>query len=310
MSQFILEGDQYVSAKVESSYSDDAAPTAALNGMRLKTQFDIDVQAEELNYDAGRAGSKGQLEKYRIMTGSLEGYLAPSGTKNVAPAIMPFLRSAGFNAAVGADSVDLSLTEPLDSASSTAYFFRGKNRRRLLGLMSDWEINIKKGSHAMLKFPNAMALYQAQTGEASLTTPDLTAFKNPFVPDAVNFTKQNIMGFDANVSEVSLKGGNEVVFSPENGRILTTGRKLTADVTFQEPDVATRDFEVSLMQYGVLDFQLGTDVTDEGYIFECTAPNAQLVSLSRTFIDGISYLQTTFELVPTARNNEFTAKFR
>lgn len=306
----ILEGDQYLISKVEAAYATDATPTAMLNAMRVKTQFDIDVQAEELNFDAGRAGSKGQLEKYRIMKGSLEGYLAPSGTKNVAPAITPLLKSAGFTVSAGSDSVDLSLTEPMDSSSTTNYFFRGKNRRRLLGLMSDWEINIKKGSHAMLKFPNAMALYQAQTAEAGLTTPTLTAFKSPFVADAVNFTKQKVMGFDANISEVTIKGGNQVVFSPENGRILNTGRKITADVTFQEPDVATKDFEAELMKYGVLHFQLGTDVTNVGNIFECSALNAQLVSVGRTAIDGISYLQTTFELVPTARNNEFTAKFR
>ncbi|WP_102798970.1 hypothetical protein [Bowmanella denitrificans] len=306
----ILEGDQWLAAAVETNYGEDASPTAAANAMRVKANFDIDVQAEEMNYDAGKPGAKGQLEKYRVVQGSLEGYLAPSGTATVPPALVPLLRGAGFNVNVGASSVDLSLVDPMASASVTGKFYRGLNRRDLLGMRSDWEIGIKKGGLATLKFPNARALYSAQAGEAALLAPDFSAYKQPYIPDPVNFTVQNVFGYAANIAEVMIKGNNEVVYSPENGVVMIVDRKVTFDITFEEPNVATRDFESELFTYGALALQLGEDVTDEGKIFEVAAPNAQLVGISRTFINKVSYLQAKFECIGVARNDELTAKFR
>lgn len=307
----ILLGEYVYAAKVETTYGTDATPDTTLNAMRVKANIDIaKVDLEAMDYDAGRVGAKGSLEKRRWVEGSLDAYLAGSGTKNVAPAITPLLRAAALTVTAGVSDVVIGLDDIANAASVTGKFYRGTAAQTQLGARCDWEIELSVDNLPRLKFPNYKALYQAQVNGAKPASVDLSAFKNPLPTDPVSFVTQSVFGYNAAISKVTIKGGNEVVYVPESASVEIINRKVTVDIELKEPTPDVKDFYSLIGSYGVIDLQHGQDVVNEGNIFEANVPNAQLTNVSQSERNGISYLTCAFECIPTAANNEITMKLR
>ena len=97
---------------------------------------------------------------------------------------------------------------------------------------------------------------------------------------------------------------------PESKSVEIIDRNVTIDIEFAEPSPDVKDFWSLLGSYGEIELQNGQDTVDEGYIFEAFAGNAQLSSLDTSERNKKSYLNATFELVPTAVNNELAMKWR
>lgn len=311
MSDPIFTGDSIAVAATEATYGTDAAPTAAANAMRVKSSFSLaKIDLEAMDYDAGRPGSKGSIEKNRWVEGNMDGYLAGAGTATGIDPLAPLLKSAGLTLTPAADHVAIGLADLTAMDSTSVKFFRGKVRHDILGLRSDWEIKLSVDNLPKVTFPNAKGLYSSPSVEASLQNADLSAFKNPLSIDPVNFVKQQIFGFDAAIAEITIKGGNNVVFVPEANEMRIIDRQITVDVTFREPLPTVKNFYDLVGTYGAIAIQLGQDVVDEGRIFEAGVDNAQLVDISNTERHGQSYLQAKFECVPTARNNDIWMKTR
>jgi hypothetical protein len=113
----ILTGEYVFAAKVETTYGTDATPSTTLNAMRVKANIDIaKVELEGMDYDSGRTGAKGSLEKRRWVEGSLDAYLAGSGTAVGMPAIAPLMQAAGLKLTVnGTTDVAVTLDDIVNS---------------------------------------------------------------------------------------------------------------------------------------------------------------------------------------------------
>jgi len=307
----ILTAEYLFAAKVESTYGVDATPNATLNAMRVKASIDVaKVETEEMDYDSGRSGAKGTIEKTRRVEGSLDAYLAGSGTANVPPAITPLLKAAGLSVTAGLNDVVIALADLKSLDSVTGKFFRGLTSQTHVGARMDWEIELSLDALPKIKFPSYMALYAPQAVEGASPTADLSAFKNPKPLTPVNFVKSQVLGYDASIAKITIKGNNEVVYSPESQSIEIIGRKVTIDVELQEPSPGVKDFYELIGTFGAIDIQKGVDTVDEGHIFEALASNAQLENVTSSERNKISYLNCSFVCVPTAANNEITMKTR
>jgi len=307
----ILTAEYLFAAKVESTYGVDATPNATLNAMRVKASIDVaKVETEEMDYDSGRSGAKGTIEKTRRVEGSLDAYLAGSGTANVPPAITPLLKASGLSVTAGVSDVVIALADLKSLDSVTGKFFRGLTSQTHVGARMDWEIELSLDALPKIKFPSYMALYAPQTVEGASPTADLSAFKNPKPLTPVNFVKSQVLGYDASIAKITIKGNNEVVYSPESQSIEIIGRKVTIDVELQEPSPGVKDFYELIGTFGAIDIQKGVDTVDEGHIFEALASNAQLENVTSSERNKISYLNCSFVCVPTAANNEITMKTR
>jgi hypothetical protein len=305
MAEVILEGDMVLVAGVETNYGVDALPTAAANAMRVKSNIQaVVLDTEEMNYDAGRPGAKGSLEKSRKATGSLDGYLAGSGTAVTPVALTPLLKSAGLSVVADVDKVNITPSDITEQDSCTLKFFRGKNRHDILGWRSDWELMLNVDSLPTLKFPNGQGLSSNPIAEAGLQNADLTSFINPLPTDPTHFVVQSVFGETVQISDFKVSGGNSVDYIPEANEVRIIDRKITLSITFREPLVADFDWYALLNTYGAIAVQLGQDAVDEGRIWEVNCANAQLKNLTPTFRKGISYFQAEFDCVPTVRNND------
>jgi len=308
----ILTGEYVFAAKVETTYGTDSTPTTVLNAMRVKANIDIaKVELEGMEYDSGRTGAKGSLEKRRWVEGSLDAYLAGSGTAIGIPAIAPLMQAAGLKLTVnGTTDVAVTLDDIANAASITGKFYRGTALQTQVGARCDWEIELSVDNLPRIRFPNYKAIYTPQVNGAKPAAADLSAFLNPLPTDPISFVTQSIFGFNAQISKVTIKGGNEVVYVPESASVEIVDRKVTVDVEFKEPTPDVKDFYELIGNYGVINLQHGQNVVNVGNIFEANIANAQLTNVSKSERNKISYLNCSFECISTAANNEITMKMR
>lgn len=313
MGERIYEQDTCVLAAVEATYGTDATPTAAANAMRVKVDFNpIDGDQEALEYDAGRGGSKGSVQRNKRLTGTLTGYVAGSGAAGTPPAIGPLLQMCGLKPTVTtAEKVVYKPTFPVTD-SCTLHIFRGKNKHPALGCRGNLEVSLGPNALPKFTFNNIIGLFVDPASVGSFQSADFSQFENPLVTDPVSITKMQLFGQDVNMAELTLRLGNTVTYRAvvNNESVQVTGRMPQIEVLFEEPLIGDFDWYSKLSKFGALAYQLGQDVVDAGHIFELTAANVQLNSITPTYVDGISHLRCVLDVVPTARDNDFEMIFR
>lgn len=313
MGERIYEQDTLLVAAVESTYGTDAAPTAAANAMRVKADLTLmDGDQEALEYDAGRGGSKGSVQRNKRISGSLTGYLAGVSAPGEAPAIAPLLQMTGLVPTVTADTDVTYAPVSTGQDSATLHLFRGKNKHGILGARCNLEMSLGPDALPKMTFNNLMGLYVPPAHVVAFQDADFSTFENPLVTDPVSITTMTLFGQAVNMSSLMFRLGNNVVYRSvtNDESVQIVERRPQVEITFEEPLVDDFDWWELISTYGALAYQLGEDVTDEGSIFELNIPNLQLSSITTTIIDGISHLQCTLDVVPTDRDNDFSMVFR
>lgn len=313
MGERIYEQDTLCLAAVETTYGVDAAPTSVANAMRVKAELNLlDGDQEVMEYDAGRGGSKGTVQRNKRITGTLTGYLAGVGTPGDLPAISPLLRCAGLVPAVVENEKVTFSPVSTSHESCTLHVFRGKLKHTALGARCSLEMNLGTSALPKFTFNNLISLFADPTQVSDFQSADFTAYEKPMVTDPLSITKMKLFGQDVNMSEMVFRLGNNVVYravtNDESAQIVS--RAPQVEITFEEPLIEEFDWWKKLSAFGSLQYQIGNDVSDEGHIFELDIPNLQLSSIAPTVVDGISHLQMTLDVVPTARDNDFTMIFR
>ncbi|WP_041523597.1 phage tail tube protein [Gilvimarinus agarilyticus] len=313
MGERIFEQDTLCLAAVEANYATDAAPTAAANAMRVATDLTLlDGDQEALEYDAGRGGSKGSIQRNKRISGSLTGYLAGVSAAGEPPAIGPLMQIAGLVPTVTADTDVTYAPASTGHDSATLHVFRGKIKHGILGARCNLEMSLGPDALPKMTFNNLMGLYVPPTQVAAFQDADFTAFTTPSVTDPVSITVMTLFGQAVNMSSMMFKLGNNVVYRAvvNDESVQIVERRPQIEITFEEPQLSDYNWWEKLSDYGALAYQLGEDTVDEGNIFELNIPNLQLNSITPTIIDGISHLQCVLDVVPTARDNDFTMVFR
>ncbi|MBZ9612141.1 phage tail tube protein [Rheinheimera maricola] len=313
MGERIYEQDTCVLAAVETVYGTDAAPTAAANAMRVKADLTLhDGDQEDLEFDAGRGGSKGAVQRNKRVTGSMTAYVAGSGAVDTPPAIGPLLQMCGLKPTITATEKVVYAPVSTNHDSCTVHVFRGKLKHPMLGARSSVDISLGPDALPKFTFNSIIGLFADPTQVASFQNADFSQFENPLVTDPVSITKMQLFGQDINMSSMTFKLGNTVTYRAvtNDESVQITQRRPQVEITFEEPLINDFNWWNKVSTYGTLAYQIGEDVTDAGQIFELAIPNLQLRQLNTTMIDGISHLVMTLDVVPTARDNDFEMIFR
>lgn len=309
----IFEQDTVVLAAVETVYGTDATPTAAANAMRVKADLTLhDGDQEDLNYDAGRGGSKGAVQRNKRVTGSLTGYVAGSGEVDTPPAIGVLLQMCGLKPTITAAEKVVYAPVSANQDSCTLHVFRGKIKHVARGVRANMEVSLGPDALPKFTFNNLIGLFVDPTQVADFQSADFSQFENPLVTDPVSITKCNLFGRAVNMSSMTFRLGNTVTYravtNDESAQI--TARMPQLEATIEEPLIADFNWWNKVSTYGALEYQIGDDGVDDGNIFALDIPNLQLRTLTPTIIDGISHLTLVFDVVPTARDNDFEMTFR
>lgn len=313
MSERILEQDTVCLAAVETVYGQDATPTAAANAMRVKVDLTLlDGDQEAMEFDAGRGGSKGSIQRNKRITGSLTSYLAAAGVVDTPPAITPLLQMAGLKPTVTATEKVVFTPVSNNYDSATLHVFRGKIKHPVLGARSNLELSLGTSALPKFTFNNLIGLFVDPSQVGAFQNADFSAFTNPLITDPVSITKMKLFGQDVNMAELMFKMGSNVVYRAvtNDESVQITDRRPQVEITFEEPMLADFNWWNKLSTYGSLEYQLGQDTVDDGHIFALDIPNLQLSSIEPTLIDGISHLKCVLDVVPTARDNDFEMTFR
>ncbi|GAB2927454.1 phage tail tube protein [Rheinheimera gaetbuli] len=313
MGERIYEQDTCVLGAVETVYGTDIAPTAAANAMMVSVDLSLhDGDQEDLEYDAGRGGSKGAVQRNKRITGSLTGYVAGSGAVDTPPAIAPLLQMCGLVPTITATEKVVYSPVSTDHDSCTLHIFRGKIKHVALGVRANLEISLGPDALPKFTFNNLIGLFVDPTQVAAFQNADFSQFGNPLVTDPVSITKMNLFGQAVKMASMTFRLGNTVTYravtNDESAQI--TGRKPQVELTFEEPLINDFNWWDKVSTYGALEYQIGDDVADIGKIFGLDIPNLQLRTLTPTIIDGISHLTAVCDVVPTARDNDFTITYR
>jgi len=313
MGERIYEQDTCVLGAVETVYGTDVATTAAANAMMVSVDLNLhDGDQEDLEYDAGRGGSKGAVQRNKRITGSLTGYVAGSGAVDTPPAIAPLLQMCGLVPTITAGEKVEYRPVSSDQDSCTLHIFRGKIKHVALGVRANLEISLGPDALPKFTFNNLIGLFVDPTQVAAFQNADFSQFNNPLVTDPVSITKMNLFGQAVKMASMTFRLGNTVTYravtNDESAQI--TGRRPQFELTFEEPLLDEFNWWEKVSTYGPLEYQIGDDVTDAGNIFGLDAPNLQLRTLTPTVIDGISHLTAVLDVVPTLRDNDFTITYR
>lgn len=309
----IYEQDTLCLAAVETVYATDAAPTSAANAMRVKVDMNLlDGDQEAMEYDAGRGGSKGSIQRNKRITGSLSCYLSGNGIVDEPPPFTALLQMCGLVPDITADTDVTYAPTSADHDSCTLHVYRGKIKHGILGARGNMELSLGTDALPKFTFNNITGLYVDPTQVADFESPDFSAFSAPMVTDPVSITVMTLFGQNVNMATMMFRLGNNVVYRSvtNDESVQIVERRPQVEIVIEEPLINDYNWWTKLSTYGALAYQLGEDVTDEGNIFELNIPNLQLSSISPTIIDGIGHLTLTLDVVPTARDNDFTMVFR
>ena len=309
------EQEQVIVAKIETTYGVDATPAAASDAFIVSNlkHTALDGSTEQRNNMTGFLGNQGNIRTGSFVRVEFEVELGGSGTVDVAPPWSVFYRASALALTVNT-GVDVSVT-PIDASyeSLTIYYYAGDVLHSAVGCRGTvkWKLGTDGIPKAVFTF---IGLYQTPS---KVSKPSAT-FPTVQIPLAVNKANVPVMTFfgqSVSMKTLEVDAGNEVEYDQvvNDESVNMTGRgNGKVNIKFREPDLAVINFFdlAEKSQYGAMAYQLGTDVTDAGNIFEMSVPNIQVSSVERVYEKNISYLQIAGDIVPTARNLDFTVVHR
>ena len=307
--------EQVIVAKIETNYGVDATPAAANDAFIVSNlkHTALDGSTEERNNMTGFLGNQGNIRTGSFVRVEFEVELGGSGIVDVAPPWSVFYRASALALAVNT-GVDVSVT-PIDASyeSLTIYYYAGDVLHSAVGCRGTvkWKLGTDGIPKAVFTF---IGLYQTPS---KVSKPSAT-FPTVQIPLAVNKANVPVMTFfgqSVSMKTLEVDAGNEVEYDQvvNDESVNMTGRgNGKVNIKFREPDLAVINFFdlAEKSQYGAMAYQLGTDVTDAGNIFEMSVPNIQVSSVERVYEKNISYLQISGDIVPIARNLDFTVVHR
>ena len=234
--------------------------------------------------------------------------LAGSGTATTPPLQNLLYLGSSHGATVGASDVTYSLISANED-SLYAGFFAKDRFHAIKGLRGGISFRLGTDGTGKVVF-SGIGLYTGPVKQAPVT-PDFSNFRMPMDINASTVTIMTLFGQDIGMAELNITGRDtaeylNVVNQEEVLQSSTNGASFTA--TFREGDLSDHNFfdDAESLGAGALAFQLGTDVTDEGDIFQFNGPSAFIESVDPVTIKGISFLRCSGPLVPTAGNDDYT----
>lgn len=292
-------------------YGDDTKPTAA---MLVSNISHTPLAGNTVNRDnyRGMMGASGKMRATNYQEVSFDLELTASGTKGKAPAYSELLRACGLAEEVTADTSVIYTPVDENFEDGTVYYYCENHLHKLTGARGSVEFDLSLGviNKAKIKM---IGLY-SDPSKKSAGNLDFSAFKTPIVANSQTvktfqfFGKSNLqmntltVNPGINIAHTDLTNQESVDYIDRAG---------TVSAKFREPDLADKDFFTAAKtgEQGDLVWQLGDEVKDAGQVVKVEVPNIQVDNTARSFEQGRSMLTVSGDIVPTARNTDFTLTF-
>ncbi len=236
--------------------------------------------------------------------------LAGSGVVDQVPAHNLLYLGSSHNATITATTSVLYALVDANEDSLYAGFFALDTFHPLRGLRGGLSLQLGTDGIGRVVF-NGIALYDPPTKTAP-PTPDFSAFQLPQDINASTVTEMLFFGQQVGMSALEITGRDTAqylnVANQEEVIQSSSGNGAGYSITFREGDVGVFNFFEAAKNNatGAIAFQLGTDVTDAGHIFEFDAPNVEIDTIERVNQQGVAFLRCSGPIVPTAKNNDYT----
>jgi len=306
----LLEDRQLLLAKLEATYGTDATPDAS-NAMLVSSVNVRPIEGNTIdrNNITGYFGSQGSLRVGTYVAVDVEVELGGSGTKDVPVAYSLLYQACATSETVNATTdVTYNLADTAFK-SLTIYYYADSTLHKITGVQGSYAFTLGTGGKPVVKF-TFFGLYNTPEKAASLPNATYGSFKLPLPVNAANVSTFTFFGQALSMTKLEVDAGVQFKYRnvSDGESITTTGRESKLSLTIEEPEVDTINFfDLSVKNTtGALAYQLGTDVTDDGSIFELAIPNVEVLNVSRTYEDGIAHLNLDVNIVPTGRNLDFS----
>lgn len=314
MTLILREQDQVILLRKEVTKGTDPGVAAAdallVHDIEVNT---LEGEVTDRKNFVGFMGSQGAIRLNQYCTVKFAVELGGSGVKDTpVPYNAVYMIAAHAEAITATTKVDYTpVSETLDSAS-LAYFV-GPIKHLVTALMGslDWELGTKGLPRLVF---NGVGLYNAPSNAGAPTGINLSAFK---VPTPINADTVSLCTLDSvavGMTDLKLTGGAKAEYFNEvnTETVDIVSRESKLSITFREDDPATKNWWTLAQSnaYVPLAFQRGTDVTDDGDIFELSIAQLQLRNCKRSFDKGISYLALEADVVPVTKNSDYVITHR
>ena len=307
----------FVSVRVGGNYGDDDTPDAtATNAMMASNIGHKPLEGSRISRDVikGFLGATGELQISSYVELSFDVELSGSGDKVLPPAYSSLYHLCGVSEKLTAlTSVDYALVDS-GYKDGTIYYYVDGVLHKMLGARGFFSFTLGTGGIPKLSF-TFMGLYVEPSAVGALPVADFSAFKMPKPATSSTLSVFNFFGQPLLMSELSVTPGMSVshldVANQEEIEFSGT-RAGSISLKFRAPAFGTINF-FALKQSGAkgaLNYQLGTDVDDDGFIFDLNIPVLDVKNVTRSFSEGKSWLQVESDITPTAANNDLNWQHR
>ncbi|HEV7368828.1 phage tail tube protein [Arenibaculum sp.] len=304
-----------ITAKVETSYGADAAPTGAANAI-LATKVQLTpIEGQEITRELERPhfGGQPQILVNKHVSLQFEVEAAGSGAAGTAPAYGPLLRACALSqtldATPGSEKVVYRpVSEGHESAS--IHFNLDGTLHQLLGARGNVTLRVQAGQIPKFVF-SFKGLFVAPSATA-LPAADFSAFMDPQEISDANTPAFTIDGYQAVMQEFELDLANQVEgrFLVGQEAIVITDRQTRGSCNIEAPALGTKDVFALATSHARVPLSL-VHGSGAGNVIEITAPEVQLGRPGYTEVQGIAHLTTPLIFAPTdAGDDEVTITIR
>lgn len=284
----MTEAVKVLTAKKETVYGTDAAPTLAANAVVTRNfrASPLITDPLERNLDRGSFGATPIVATNRRQELSYELEIAGSGTAGTAPAWMEFLEACGMAppALVAGTSATQAMAAAGTTPSSlTQYHWIGDQRRKGLGSRGTFSMDFTAGAYPFLAMnytclvPSVSPRDVNAAGEATLTR-----WKAPI---EVNTDNSLLMLDSYAVITRSLRIDAGVGITMRNligARYVNRGdHGVTGRLVVEAPSMAAKDYLGALSQGSIIPLALTHGVT-AGNIVEVACAHTQITAINET----------------------------
>ncbi len=307
----------FVKLRTTGKYGDDDSPAAtATNAMVVSNISHKPLEGNRISRDVvkGYLGAPGEIQVTSYVELSFDVELAGSGDKVTAPAYSPLYHLCGVSETITADtSVDYALIDN-GYKDGTVYYYCEGALHKMLGARGSFTMTLGTGGIPKLSF-TLKGLYVPPSAVGALPAADFSAFTMPTAATSRTIAVFNFFGQPLRMSELTVNPGmavNHLDVTNQEEIEFAGSRAGSVSLKFREPDISVISF-FDIKQNGTkgaLDYQLGTDVTNAGSIFDLNIPSLSVKNVTRSFSDGKSWLQIDADITPTAANLDLNWQHR
>jgi hypothetical protein len=297
-----------ITAKIESVYGTDPAPTVSANAMEVHNFSAVPIAPQYVERDPAlpHFGTGQQLIAGQTMSMQFDVQLAGAGGVDTVPAFAALLRACAMAETVTPTTGPVDY-EPVTSGeeSITIWFYWDGQVRKMNGARGTVELSFNAGGVPMARF-TFVGLYGSIADITFPVAPTLTGWQKPLVCNKAN-TSFSLHGYAAYLRALSINVGNvmQYVNLPNSESIRFIDRKVRGSVTIDLPTIAAKDF-FTIVRNETLGAIALTHGTAAGNKFIVALGQVQLTNPREGEADGTPTLTMDLGIQPTlAGNDEF-----